>query len=156
MDIELTLGITDEDVDYNEEWLPYFAETRSKLPVELDYWNAEASVSGNEITLELTTDAFDLPEYSEVIYFANEEGEIENAAKPSFRQEGQTVYLTMQKSVYKSDDVTRVWGLVYNADGWDDSGEIKAITVDVDLTDKRIPWFFLKVPKGNFKVAFQH
>lgn len=138
VDIELTLSVTGGDVDYNEEWLPYFAETRSKLPVELDYWKADASVSGNEITLELTTDAFDLPEYSEVIYFANKVGEIENAAKPSFRQEGQTVYITMQKSGYKSDDVTRVWGLVYNADGWDDSGDIKAITVDLDLTDDAV------------------
>jgi len=138
VDIELTLGVTGGDVEYNEEWLPYFAETRSKLPVELDYWTAEASVSGDEITLELTTDAFDLPDYSEIIYFANKEGEIENAAKPSFHQEGQTVYITMQKSGYKSDDVSRIWGLVYNADGWDDSGEIKAITVDLDLTDEAV------------------
>lgn len=134
-EIELTLGVTDGEVDYNEKWLPYFAETRSKLPVEPDYWKAEASVSGNEITLRLTTDAFELPEYSEVIYFANEQGEIENAKKPSFRQEGQTLYISMQKSSYKSDDVTRLWGLVYNADGWDESGEIKAITVDLDGSD---------------------
>ena len=138
VDIELTLGVTDVEVDYNEEWLPYFADTRTKLPVELDYWNADASVSGNQITLELTTDAFELPEYSEVIYFANKEGEIENAAKPDFRQDGQKVILTMQKSGYKSEDVTRVWGLVYNADGWDDSGEIRAITVDLDLTDDAV------------------
>ena len=140
VDIELTLGITDDDVEYNEEWLPYFAETRAKHPVELNYWKADASVSddGNEITLELTTDAFELPEYSEIIYFANEEGEIENASKPEFSQDGQVITITMQKSGYKSDDVTRVWGLVYNADGWDDSGDIKAITVDVDLTDEAV------------------
>ncbi|REL32962.1 thiol:disulfide interchange protein [Rhodohalobacter sp. SW132] len=135
VEIELTLGVTGDEVEYNEEWLSWFADTRSKLPVELDYWTADAYVSddGKEITLELTTDAFELPEYSEVIYFANEEGEIENASKPEFRQDGQKVILTMQKSGYKSEDVTRVWGLVYNADGWDDSGEIKAITVDADL-----------------------
>jgi thiol:disulfide interchange protein len=140
VDIELTLQVTGDDVEYNEQWLPYFAETRSKLPVVLDYWKADASVSdnGNEITLELTTDAFNLPEYSEIIYFANEEGEIENAKKPEFSQDGQRISITMQKSGYKSDDVTRVWGLVYNADGWDDSGEIKAITVDIDLGDEAV------------------
>lgn len=140
VDIELTLDVTDGDVEYNEEWLPYFAETRSKLPVELDYWEADAWVSddGNEIFLELSTDAFSLPDYSEIIYFANKEGETENAEKPQFIQDGQTITITIQKSGYKSDDVSRVWGLVYNADGWDDSGEIKAITVDLNLTDESI------------------
>jgi thiol:disulfide interchange protein len=138
VDIELTLGVTNGEVEYNEEWFPYFAEIRSKLPVRLDYWNAEASVSGNVITLKLSTNAFELPEYSEIIYFANEEGEVENARKPDFSQDGQRISITMQKSGYKSDDVSRVWGLVYNADGWDDSGDIKAITVDIDLTDESI------------------
>lgn len=137
VEIELTLGVTDEDVEYNEQWLAYFAETRSKLPVELNYWIADALVSdnGKEITLKLTTNAFELPEYSEVIYFANEEGEIENALKPKVQQDGQTVILTLQKSGYKNDEFKRFWGLVYNADGWDESGEIKAITIDIDLAD---------------------
>jgi thiol:disulfide interchange protein len=140
VDLELTLDVSESEPEYNEVWLPYFAETRAKLPVVLDYWNADANVSddGKKITLELTTDAFELPDYSEIIYFANKEGEIENAQKPEFKQEDNRVIITMQKSGYKSDDVTRVWGLVYNADGWDDSGEIKAITVDVDLADNAV------------------
>lgn len=139
-DLNLTLAVTDQDVEYNEEWIGYFSETRSKLPVKLGYWDAEASVAdnGKDITLKLSTNAFELPDYSEIIYFANEKGEIENAAKPDFSVDGNTVTINMRKSGYKTDEVTRVWGLVYNADGWNDSGTIKAMTVDVDLEEEMI------------------
>ncbi|MCH8550260.1 MAG: thioredoxin family protein [Balneolaceae bacterium] len=135
-DLELTLRVTDEEPEYHDAHLDLFSDTRSRLPVVLPYWDASAEVTddGNTILLELTTSEFDLLDYSEVIYFANEEGEIENANKPQFRVDGNSVIIEMQKSGYKSDDVSRVWGLVYNADGWDEAGSIRAITVDIDLS----------------------
>lgn len=132
-DLQLTLPVTDQDVDYDEQWYPYFAETREKLPVELDYWKASAEFEGRTATLTLTNEAFDIPEYSEILYFAKEEGEIENGAPQPFRVEGNTITMELQKSGYKSGDLERLWGLIYNADGWDEAGNIKAITVDIDL-----------------------
>lgn len=132
-DIELTLSVTDDDPEYNEQWLSIFNETRSKLPVKLDYWNAIAEYEGNSFTLKLSTDAFTLPDYPEIIYFAKEEGEIENSAEQPYRIDGNTITMELQKSSYKSGEPDRLWGLVYNADGWDEAGQIKAMIVDVPL-----------------------
>ncbi|MCC5941078.1 MAG: thioredoxin family protein [Balneolaceae bacterium] len=137
-DLELTLLVTDDEPDYNTENLALFNETRDKLPVTLDYWSAEATVDANGATLKLSTDAFELPEFSEIIYFAKEEGEIENGARQPFSVDGNTITIELQKSTYKSGDIDRLWGLVYNADGWDEAGTIQSIIVDVTPGDHSI------------------
>jgi thiol:disulfide interchange protein/DsbC/DsbD-like thiol-disulfide interchange protein len=135
-DIELTLTATASDVAYDERWQDIFAETRQQLPVKLDYWNASASFSGRTATLQLSTDAFELPDYQEVIYFAKEEGEIENGADQPYEIEGNTLTMQLEKSTYKSGDIERLWGLLYNPDGWDQEGRIKAMVVDVTIGEE--------------------
>lgn len=134
-DLELTLDIAEEP-EFNEEVLPLFSEFRKKLPADLEYWEAFTEAAGDTITLKLTTEAFDIPEYSNVIYFANEKGEIENGADQPYSIENDTLTMKLQKSVYKSDEVQRVWGLVYNEEGWDESGRIKAMTVDINIGEE--------------------
>lgn len=137
-DLELTLNVA-ERPEFNEDVLPLFSEMREKLPADLDYWQAFADVKNDTVTLKLTTDAFEIPEYSNIIYFANEQGEIENGADQPFAVENDTLSMKLQKSVYKSDDIQRVWGLVYNEEGWDESGRIKAMTVDINLGGEQEP-----------------
>jgi thiol:disulfide interchange protein len=132
-DLELTLSVTDQDSEYNEKWLSAFADTRSRLPVKLDYWEAEAKFDGNKATLTLSTNAFDLPGYKEIIYFAKKEAEIENSAAQPFSVEGNTITMELQKSGYKTDEFNRLWGLVYNPEGWDEAGTIKAMIVDTGV-----------------------
>lgn len=134
-DLELTLPV-EETSQMDENWLPYFSETRQKLPADLDFWQATADVDGDTATLTLTTDAFELPDYSNVIYFANKEGEIENGADQPFSVEGNTLTIELEKSTYKSGDIERLWGLVYNEEGWDESGRIKAMNVDVNVGEQ--------------------
>ncbi len=137
-EVELTLEASNRTV-FNEKWLPLFSETRRKLPADLDYWKASAELEGDGDTaiLKLTTDAFDIPDYSNIIYFANKEGEIENGAEQPFTIEGNTITMELEKSTYKSGDLERLWGLVYNEDGWDESGRIKAMTVDVKIGEEQ-------------------
>jgi thiol:disulfide interchange protein DsbD len=131
-DLELTLDVAEQPT-FNEDHLALFSKMREKLPGDLNYWESFVEVEGDTIILKLTTDAFDVPEYSNVIYFANEKGEIENGADQPYSVESDTLTMKLQKSVYKPDDVNRVWGLVYNEEGWDESGRIKAMTVDINL-----------------------
>lgn len=131
-DLELTLDVAEQPT-FNEENLALFSKMREKLPGDLNYWESFAEVEGDTITLKLTTDAFDVPEYENVIYFANEKGEIENGADQPYTVENDTLTIKLQKSMYKSDPVNRVWGLVYNEQGWDESGRIKAMTIDINL-----------------------
>lgn len=131
-DLELTLDVAEQPT-FNEDHLALFSKMREKLPGDLNYWESFAEVEGDTITLKLTTDAFDVPQYENVIYFANEKGEIENGANQPFTVQNDTLTMKLQKSVYNSDDVNRVWGLVYNEEGWDESGRIKAMTVDINL-----------------------
>jgi thiol:disulfide interchange protein len=137
-DLELTLTVSNEDVEYNEEWLSYFADTRSKLPVKLDYWNAEVSFEGSKATLNLSTDAFEVPDYTEITYFAKKEAEIENSAAQPFSIVGNTITMELQKSGYKTDEFNRLWGLIYNPDGWDEAGTVKAMIVDVGTEEESI------------------
>jgi thiol:disulfide interchange protein/DsbC/DsbD-like thiol-disulfide interchange protein len=132
-DLELTLTATLSDVTYEERWASMFAETRQQLPVKLDYWDATASYEESTVTLELTTDVFEIPDYQEVIYFAKEEGEIENGEDQPFVIDGNTLSMQLKKSTYKTGDIDRLWGLLYNPDGWDDEGRIKAMIVDVAI-----------------------
>ena len=137
-DIELTLTVAEDEVDYNEEWLPLFAETREDLHVTLDYWEASGSYEDGRATLTLSTDAFSLPEYSEIRYFAKKDSEIENGAEQPFTISGNSITMELQKSTYKSGDIERLWGLLYSPDGWDEEGNIKAMVVDVDLTEEAV------------------
>ncbi len=131
-DLELTLPVSSQTT-FNEEWLPLFSETRRKLPANLNYWTASAEFNDDKAILELTTDAFEIPEYTNIIYFANKEGEIENGAEQPFAIEDNTITMELKKSTYKSGKLERLWGLIYNEDGWDESGNIKALTVDVQI-----------------------
>ncbi len=132
-DLELTLQVTDTDVEYHEEWLPLFAETRENLPVILDYWHASAAFEENTATLTLTNKAFDIPEYSGIRYFAKQQGEIENGAVQPFTIDGNTITMQLQKSAYKTGELDLLWGLIYSPLGWDDSGNIKSMIVDVTV-----------------------
>lgn len=129
-DLELSLNVTESDVTYNDEWLTEFAETRKKLPAKFDHWNSSATFDEDGATLTLTTDAFELPDYSEIIYFPNEEAEIENSAEQPFTIDDNTITMKLEKSGYKTDDLNYLWGLLYNPDGWDEAGTIKAMTID--------------------------
>ena len=129
-DIELTLDVTEDEVEYSDQWLANFSDTRNKLPVKLNYWSASASFDEDTATLTLSTDAFDIPDYSEIIYFAKEEAEIENSADQPFSIDGNTITMELQKSGYKTDEFDHIWGLLYNPDGWDETGNIKAMTID--------------------------
>jgi thiol:disulfide interchange protein/DsbC/DsbD-like thiol-disulfide interchange protein len=137
-DLELTLAVTGDDVEYNEQWLPLFASTRENLPVTLDYWEAYAEYEGTTAILTLTNDAFDIPDYSEIRYFANKEGEIENGAPQPFSVHGNTITMRLQKSTYKTGDIERLWGLIYSPGGWDDSGNIKSMVVDVIIEEESV------------------
>ncbi len=132
-DLELTLAVTDDDVTYHDEWLPLFAETRRNLPVKLDYWSASATFEDNHSTLRLSTDAFPLPDFDEIRYFANEEGEIENGAAQPFTVDGNTIEIQLRKSTYKTGEPDRLWGVVYTPSGWDESGSITGMIVDVEI-----------------------
>jgi len=138
-DLELTLTVTDDDVAYNDEWLPLFAETRGNLPVKLDYWSASATFEDNHSTLILTTDAYPLPDFEEIRYFAKEEGEIENGAAQPFTVEGNTIEIQLRKSTYKTGEPDRLWGVVYTPLGWDESGSITGMIVDVEIGEADEP-----------------
>jgi DsbC/DsbD-like thiol-disulfide interchange protein len=56
-DLKLNLTVS-ENAQFNQDHLPMFSETREKLPADLDYWEASATVEGETATLKLTTDAF--------------------------------------------------------------------------------------------------
>jgi len=129
-DLKLTLPVS-ESSEFNEEWGLYFSKTRQKLPATLDYWQTTASAEGDSVTLNLSTDAFELPDYSNVIYYSNEEGEIENGADQSFTISGQSITVRLKKSTYKDGEIDSLTGIVYSDRGWDESGRIKAMTVNV-------------------------
>lgn len=135
-DLTLTLSVSDDDITYNEEWFSLFAETRQNLPVTLDFWNTSASYENNRATLTLTNEAFDISDYSDIKYFANEEGQIENGAAQPFSVDGNSITIELQKSTYKSNDIERLWGVIYNSDGWDEAGTIKAMTIDVSISQE--------------------
>lgn len=145
-DISLTLPVS-ETSQMDETWLPYFSETRKNLPATLDYWHVVAEAEGDIVTLSLSTDVFDLPGYSNVKFFADKEGEIENGASQPFSVDGNTLRIQLEKSAYKSGDINRVWGVIYNEDGWDESGRIKAMTVDVNTGEQ--PDAVAGVPSGS-------
>jgi thiol:disulfide interchange protein len=152
-DIELTLDVTSGEVDYSDDWLAAFAQTRSKLPVKLDFWSASASFDGDRATLTLSTDAFELPDYSGIIYFAKEEAQIENSAEQPFSIEDNTITMKMQKSGYKTDELEYLWGLLYNPDGWDEAGTIHAMFVDT-RDDSTAPEISEQSPLSVFSGSF--
>ena len=129
-DLEMKIPVS-ENSTFNEEWGPYFSQTRQRLPATLDYWTATATAEGDSATLKLSTEAFDLPEYSNIIYYANEEGEIENGADQPLKIVDQTITIKLQKSTYKDGAIDSLSGIVYSEQGWDESGRIKAMTVNV-------------------------
>ncbi len=138
-DLELTLTVTDEDVSYNEEWLPLFAETRENLPVRLDDWSATATFENNHTTLKLTNNRYPLPDFEEIRFFAKEEGEIENGAAQPFTVDGNTIEMQLRKSTYKSGEPDRLWGVAYSPSGWDESGSITGLIVDVEIGETSDP-----------------
>ena len=129
-DLEMTIPITDAS-EFNEAWGPYFSQTRHRLPATLTYWQATAKSDDSTATLKLTTDAFGIPDYTSVIYYANVAGQIENGADQPITISGDTLTLQLQKSTYKSGEIDSLTGIVYNEQGWDESGRIKAMTISV-------------------------
>lgn len=136
-DLEMTIPVS-ESSQFNEEWGPYFSQTRQRLPATLDYWTATATAEGDTATLKLSTDAFDLPDYSNIIYYANEEGEIENGADQPLDINNQTITIKLQKSTYKDGKIDSLTGIVYSDNGWDESGRIKAMTVSVSANPENL------------------
>ena len=132
-DLTLTLRVTDGEIDYSEQWLTRFNETRNLLPVTLPDWQASATLEGNTIRLTLTNPSYDLPDFEEIRYFAMDEAEIENSAPQPFTLEGQTLTMELRKSIYKTTDPDRVFGVLYSPQGWDESGEFTGMIVDLPI-----------------------
>lgn len=134
-DLKLELAVAEGEPEYSSHWRSEFDQTRAKLPVELDYWTKEAEYSDGNVTLHLSTDAFDIPVPDELLYFAKEEGQIAIGADQPVEKEGNRISIELRKSEYMSGDPDHLWGLLYNSNGWDEEGSIKAMLIDLTLED---------------------
>ncbi len=140
-ELSLELPVRSSRPSRDEIWQGVFAETRAKLPVEVDGW---------DLTARRTERGFDLvvngPPGRETTvrgayFFANEEAVVAPSAQQAVAAAGRSMVLSLAKSRYLQGTVEALAGVLLAEEGvaWDEAGRVRAMAVVAPVTGQVLP-----------------
>ena len=132
-DLIIKIPVKDHGPEVDSEWADIFEMSRENLPKFFKEWDISAYANGKKIVIQALTHApVNMP--SMTIFFFPEELGIVEYAEPQMvekRHNGHSIEITRSK--FSSNLPSRLKGILYSPQGWDASGQMRALLIDVPL-----------------------
>ena len=111
------------------------AETRTRLPKDLNAWSVEAARSSGSYALALTPPADHRPDLEGAYFYPSEKQVLDHAAPQPLTRHGDTYVMALQQSSYASETADRLRGVLVAPDGasWEKGASTRALQVDVPV-----------------------
>lgn len=132
-DLSIKIPVKDHDPELDAKWAAYFKRSRENLPMALEDWNINASTNGEKIVILALQQGGENRSSLDMFFFPEEEGLVDYAEPQTVEKLRNGFSVEIKRSNLSSNLPSRLKGILYSAQGWDASGQILALLVDVPL-----------------------
>ncbi len=132
-DLSVELPVDDRDSEVGSKWADIFEISRKNLPKFFKEWDISAYANGKKIVIQaLTHDPVNRPSMT-IFFFPEKEGIVEHAETQTVEKQHSGYSVEITRSKFSSNLPSRLKGILYSPQGWDASGQMHALLVDVPL-----------------------
>jgi thiol:disulfide interchange protein DsbD len=132
-DLNIELPVDDRDSDVGSKWADIFKMSRKNLPRFFKEWDISAYANGKKIVIQaLIRVPVDRPSMT-IFFFPEEEGLVEHTEPQTVEKQHSGYSIEITRSKFSSNLPSRLKGILYSAQGWEASGQLHALLIDVPL-----------------------
>ncbi|MGD8535325.1 MAG: protein-disulfide reductase DsbD family protein [Candidatus Aminicenantes bacterium] len=130
-DLILSLPVDTKKSEPNKRWARRLAATRRNLPQRFSDWEVKASAKNGKILIRIIPPPWFKEELADISFFPEQEGIIDLSGKQQFQSSKDEYVLEVQRSIFAEKLPRRLQGVLISKHGWSQSGQEKALIVDV-------------------------
>lgn len=134
-DLSLSLPINNEKSELDLRNKKLFSFAREKLPKHLSEWKVSAYLNNNLFTLKILPPESFTKKLKNITFFPAQTKMIDHSGKQSLQLSDNRYIVEIPRSKYSEQPPKRLQGLLFTENGWDNSGNVKALKVDVPVKD---------------------
>ena len=135
-DLDLEMQLADEPPVPDARWQSLFAETRSRLPTQVDGWDMGVSLNDDTIVLQIIPVNVSGLSFEGAHFFASERGVIAHGAPQLVTQENGIVRIALRKSRFLRAPLVRLTGVLVMPDFVDvAAGRTRALAIDAVMSE---------------------
>jgi len=131
-DLELTLEARERPAAADPRWASAFEATRVALPMAAEGWRFNARLLEDRLTITVRPPEGEDADLSEIRFFPNLQGLIENAPAQKLDKNGSSYVLVVERSTLGLEAPPRIQGVLVSETGWGRARQ-KAIAIDIPL-----------------------
>jgi DsbC/DsbD-like thiol-disulfide interchange protein len=136
-DLAMEMPVKDHDAKVDLKWGEYFEMTRNNLPKIMKDWGVSALANGEKIAIRTLAHVSVFRSSMKIFFFPEEEGIIDYAESQTVEKLRNGFLIEMKRYKFSSDLPLRLKGILYSPQGWDVSGQLLALLIDVPLQTKK-------------------
>jgi len=133
-DLSLSLPVINEKSELDPRKRKLFSLARKNLPKHLPEWKISAYLDSNLFYLEILPPESFTKKLKTITFFPVQTKMIDHSGKQSLRLSDNRYIIEIPRSKYSEQSPKRLKGLLFTENGWDNSGDVKALKVDVPVT----------------------
>jgi DsbC/DsbD-like thiol-disulfide interchange protein len=132
-DLSRRLAVAPREATPSQRWGASLRAARAALPPALSGWRVSADTAAGGYLLRIVPPPRWSRPVGDVQFFAADAGVIDHAAPQPLRRVGTSYRLALTASRYAARRPARLTGLLVSPAGWDASGTVRAVEVDVPI-----------------------
>lgn len=130
-DLILNLPVDSKKSEPDKRWVRGLAATRRNLPQKFSDWEVKASAKNGQIFIHILSPPWFKKELADISFFPEQEGVIDLSGTQQFQRSKDEYVIKVQQSLFAEKIPQRLQGVLVSKYGWSQSGQEKALIVDV-------------------------
>jgi DsbC/DsbD-like thiol-disulfide interchange protein len=132
-DLMMRLPVKGEKSEPDKRWVRRLTATRRNMPKKFSDWEINASAKNGQIFIHIIPPQWFKKELADISFFPEQEGIIDLSGKQQLQSSKDGYVLEVQRSIFSEKLPERLQGVLISKYGWSQSGQEKALTVDVSV-----------------------
>lgn len=132
-DLMVSLPVKEKMPGPDKRWARRLTATRLSLPQKFSDWEISASAKNGQIFIHIIPPLWFKEELAGIMFFPEQEGIIDLSGKQQLQSSKDGYVLEVQRTIFDEKLPQRLQGVLISKYGWSQSGQEKALTVDVSL-----------------------
>ncbi len=130
-DLILNLPVDNKRSEPDDRWARRLAAARQNSPQKFSDWEVNAFAKNGQISIHIIPPSWFKKELADISFFPEQEGIIDLSGKQQFQSSNDEYVLEVKRSIFAEKLPQRLQGVLISKYGWSQSGQEKALTVDV-------------------------
>ncbi len=132
-DLILEIPVKSRDSKVDSKWIEYFEISRNNLPKSIKDWKINASANGEVIVIQALSEVSANRSSIDIFFFPEQGGIIDHSEPQKVTKLCNGYMIEIRRSKFSQTLPSRLQGILFSTQGWDDSGQTLALLIDVPI-----------------------